>query len=128
MSTKNLFVEEIEAEIGEISKIQVGTEEYEKSVNGLSKLTDKLVDMQKLEAAEEDRALKARELDIREAELEAEKKHNKIKTVVEVGGKILAGGMVLFGMVYTWAREDDNINTSTVGKKCTNEVLSMLKK
>lgn len=128
MSTKNLFVEEIESEVCEIAKMQVGTEEYEKAVNGISKLTDKLNEMNKIDAEKENLSLKSRELDIREAELEADRKHETRKTCLEVGGKILAGGLMLFGMIYTWAREDEHVNSSTVGKKCTNEILSVFKK
>lgn len=73
MSTKQLLEDEIQAEIDEISRLEVGSDKHKAATDALVKLLDKYNEMDKLEIESQDK------YDDREAEREHREAEHKLK-------------------------------------------------
>lgn len=73
MSTKQLLEDEIQAEIDEISRLEVGSDKHKAATDALAKLLDKYNEMDKLEIESQDK------YDDREAEREHREAEHKLK-------------------------------------------------
>ena len=70
MSIKNDLVEEFESELEELSKMEVGTDTYRTTVDGVTKLADRIIEIDKIEkensfnidTQEQEYAIKAQQL------------------------------------------------------------------
>ena len=145
MEIKTMLKDEIGVEIEELSKIQVGTEDYEKAVNGIAKLIDKYNDIDKikidtkaktdeynLKIAEHD--LRQREADLKEKELEADAKNKKIDRVFDIVDKVVKNGITAAGIILplyvtVWGTyvsfefEREDTITTTLGRGFLNKLL-----
>ena len=98
MSVRNLLHEEIESEFEELGKMQVGTEDYQKTVEGLTKLMDRAIEIDKVEsdirAKDETREI---ETQLKAKQLKDENRNNTVKNVL-TGVSILSGaGLTIWG-------------------------------
>ena len=114
MSVKNLLREEITDEIGHLSKMEVGSEDYEKTVNGLTKLVDRLNEMEKIEMEKTnsnvENECKIEEQDLKRQQLEDEKKDRLIRN----------------GLTFKF--EETGTITSQAGRQFINKAINFLKK
>ena len=55
MKNETMLHDEIKAELEELSKLEVGSDEYETAVNGISKLMDRAIEMEKFESDAKER-------------------------------------------------------------------------
>ena len=63
MKNETMLHDEIKAELEELSKLEVGSDKYETAVNGISKLMDRAIEMEKFESDAKER------IDSKETEL-----------------------------------------------------------
>lgn len=60
MNIEDLYVKEISSEFENLEELGAGSEEYCKTVDGIAKLTEKLIDLRKVEDERKDRKVKNR--------------------------------------------------------------------
>lgn len=114
---------EWENEIQELGKMQLGSEEYKITVDGVSKLTDRVVELKKLEqAAIAEEKNRQFEENYKLQQLQDEKRDRFIKNVISaatgIGGLLTAVGMGLLSMKF---ERTDTITTS-VGKRAFGDI------
>lgn len=124
MSVKTLFVEEIQDEIKELNKMEVGSDAYKTTVDGVTKLADRFIEIEKLEI---DREFKASnqsiDEDLKLAEMENEKKDRLIKNCL-TGLSIITGvGLTVWGTVKSLKFEEEGTVTTIVGRGFINKLL-----
>lgn len=124
MSVKTLIVEEIQDEIKELNKMEVGSDTYKTTVDGVTKLADRFIEIEKLEI---DREFKASNQSIDEglklAEMENEKKDRLIKNCL-TGLSIITGvGLTVWGTVKSLKFEEEGTVTTIVGRGFINKLL-----
>lgn len=124
MSTKQLLEEEIQSEIEEISKMQVGSDEHKAATEALAKLMDKYNEMDKLELEYQDK-YDSREADriMKEKQLEHDKKDAKVKnslTAVSVGGGLL---VTIWGICKSLKFEETGIYSSLISRGMIQKIL-----
>ena len=124
MSVKTLIVEEIQDEIKELNKMEVGSDTYKTTVDGVTKLADRFIEIEKLEI---DREFKASNQSIDEglklAEMENEKKDRLIKNYL-TGLSIITGvGLTVWGTVKSLKFEEEGTVTTIVGRGFINKLL-----
>lgn len=124
MSVKTLIVEEIQDEIKELNKMEVGSDTYKTTVDGVTKLADRFIEIEKLEI---DREFKATNQSIDEnlklAEIENEKKDRLIKNCL-TGLSIITGvGLTVWGTVKSLKFEEEGTVTTIVGRGFINKLL-----
>lgn len=124
MSVKTLIMEEIQDEIKELNKMEVGSDTYKTTVDGVTKLADRFIEIEKLEI---DREFKASNQSIDEglklAEMENEKKDRLIKNCL-TGLSIITGvGLTVWGTVKSLKFEEEGTVTTIVGRGFINKLL-----
>ena len=132
MGVKNLLREEITDEIGHLSKMEVGSEEYEKTVNGLTKLVDRLNEMEKVEMEKTNSNIenecKIEEQDLKRQQLEDEKKDRLIRNGL-TGVSVIGGlAVTVWGTLKTFKFEETGTITSQAGRQFINKAINFLKK
>lgn len=128
MATINLYEEEVRDELEALSKIQVGSDSYEKAVNGVTKLTQTMIDLKKVETEADKMEIEQRKIDVEEAKVEMEKKDKKIKNAIAIGTTIITIGAGIWATKFSWLKEEGGTMTFTAGRKATDFLLSGLKK
>jgi hypothetical protein len=124
MSTKKLLEEEIQSEIEEISKMEVGSDKHKAATEALAKLMDKYNEMDKLELEYQDK-YDSREADriMKEKQLEHDKKDAKVKnslTAVSVGGGLL---VTIWGICKSLKFEETGIYSSLISRGMIQKIL-----
>ena len=128
MSIQRLLREEIESEFKELSKIAPGGEDYKVAVDGITKLMDRAIEMEKNENDRQDR-IDARdsENELKTKQMEDEKKDRFVKNLLAGVGTI--GGLVvtIWGAKKAWKFEETGTVASPVGRSFINKLISFRK-
>lgn len=128
MSIQRLLREEIESEFKELSKITPGGEDYKVAVDGITKLMDRAIEMEKNEIDRQDR-IDARdcENELKTKQMEDEKKDRFVKNLLTGVGTI--GGLVvtIWGAKKAWKFEETGTVASPVGRSFINKLISFRK-
>ena len=128
MSIQRLLREEIESEFKELSKITPGGDEYKVAVDGITKLMDRAIEMEKNEIDRQDR-IDARdsENEFKMKQMEDEKKDRFVKNLLTGVGTI--GGLVvtISGAKKAWKFEETGTVASPVGRSFINKLISFRK-
>lgn len=121
---KNLLQEEVQNEIELLSKMELGDDKYEKTVNGITKLADRVIEIQKAEyekdckkdSQEDDREFKQKQL-------ESENKDRKVKNVLTGLGIIIPAGLTVWGTMKSLKFETEGTVTTIIGRGFLNKLL-----
>ena len=124
MKLETLLREEITTELQELNKMAVGTEEYEKAVNGITKLVDRVIKMDENDLEYQDRA-EAREEDtkIKTEQLKEDRKDRLAKNLIAVAGIIIPVGVTIWGTVASFKFEEEGTVTTIMGRGFINKLL-----
>ena len=124
MTVKSLLRDEIRDEIETLSKMEVGTEGYEKTVNGLTKLMDRAIEMDKLENEQEEKE-KNREIEteLKAQQLEDEKKDRKVRNAISIAGIIIPTLVTIWGTKASFKFEQEGTVTTIMGRGFINKLL-----
>ena len=126
---ETLIDEEIRKEIELLEKLNPGTDEYEASINGVSKLLDKSIEFKKLETnsnLETNRLYE--DIRMREKELEQTKKDQKIKNGLTALTFVGSIGVMIWGALKSWEFEKEGTVTSSFGKSFMSNIGHLLKR
>ena len=125
MDTKELLEAEIEAEFDRLANMAIGSDEYKVTVDGLTKLIDKKIEMDKVEREFEEKAL------ARVNENEAKKKRSWLDTLSTIGNIavpvfVFVGETVriVWGTNKTLRFEETGTVTTTAGKSFFSKIFS----
>lgn len=123
MKIESLLNEEIQSEFEELKKMEVGTEQYDTAVNGLTKLIDRTIEIDKLkaecEAKNEDRETEA---DLRLTQMAEERKDRLIKNCVSVAGIAIPSVLTIWGTLKALKFEETGTVTTIVGRGFINKL------
>lgn len=117
MSIKNLLKDEIESEMEEIGKLPVGDDQYKVAVDGVCKLIDKQLEIEKFEAGENNKMID-RELDrnFKNTQQKYEKIDGIIKHVLTGLGICVTAGVTIWGALRTFEFEEEGTIASKTGR------------
>lgn len=91
MSVKRSLIEEFDSQVKDLHKIEVGSEQYKIAVDGMTKIVDRINDIEK---REQEMEFKERsntdELELKAEELADEKHDRKVRNTIE-GIKVIGG-------------------------------------
>lgn len=102
MSIEKLLNEEIQGEFEKLKGMELGTEEYKKTVDGLTLLTGKAIELENHKSDKKDRL---------------------IKNCITAGGTILTLGLTIWGTVVSLNFEKTGSVTTIVGRGFINKLL-----
>ena len=105
MDIERTLTEEFESQMEELSKMQVGTDTYKTTIGGVTALSDRILELKKLEMEKQDKSeARENEMAIKAAELEELRKDRKAKIVADSVKFGLVLGFALFSMY--WEKTD----------------------
>lgn len=124
MSIRNHLVSEIEDELKELEKIQVGSEQHKNAVDSVTRLVDRVIefDKQAYESATKDQTIE-NDRNFKEEQLKIDKRDKIVKNLITIGGSILTGAALVTATVFSvWFEKDYNW-TNEGGRNAIRELL-----
>lgn len=126
MSIDTMLRDEIQDEITGLGKLELGSEEYKTTVDGVTKLLDKANELKKIDADAQDRA-ESREIEIqfKTEQMQEDKKDRIVKnilTAISIGGGFI---LTIWGANKSWKFEETGTVTNGPGKEFMKKLFRM---
>lgn len=124
MEFENLLTEEIQAEIETLKGMELGSEPYKVAVDGITKLIDRSIDIEKYSAERKEKA-EEKELEAywKERESTEEKKDRRIKDGIAIAGIVLPIIVTIWGTKASFKFEEEGTITTIMGRGFINKLL-----
>ena len=120
MKIKETLYKEIEDKLQALNEIEVGTDEYKSSVDGVTKLLDRAIEIEKHEAEMKEREAERIAKNIQVAE---EQKDRVVKNYIAAGGVVLPLLVTIWGTLKSFKFEQDGTITTIMGRGFINKLL-----
>ena len=123
MDEKKLY-DEINAEFEDLSKMALGTEEYRVTVDGLTKLMDRAIDMKKFDTEYAER-IENQKMDncLKQKQMDEERKDRLIKNGISIAGIVIPSLITIWGTVKSMEFEKEGTITTIIGRGFINKLL-----
>lgn len=128
MNIKNLLQDELKSELEELGKMELGKEEYKVTVDGVTKLTDRLIELEKIENERYEKEVERDiETEFKNAQMNDERKHRKVGYLISIG--TFVGGMIFTNAMTNKSMrfEKDDTFTSSVGREWNKKAVAFFK-
>ena len=124
MEFENLLTEEIQAEIETLKGMELGSEPYKVAVDGITKLIDRSIDIEKYSAERKEKA-EEKEFEVywKERESAEEKKDRRIKDGIAIAGIVLPIIVTIWGTKASFKFEEEGTITTIMGRGFINKLL-----
>lgn len=116
MNMKALLCDEIKEEIELLNALGVGSDDHKLATDDLTKLVDRVIDLEKLEVERD-------ELKLKIAQLEEDKKDRVIKNCLSAAGIIIPVGVTIWGTLKSFKFEQEGTVTTIMGRGFINKLL-----
>lgn len=128
MSVKNVLSEEFHEELKELRKLKVGTDEYRIAVEGVTKLADRIIEIEKNEQEASIKEISRQdENELKAVQLEDEKRAQLIRNGIE-GIKIVGGlGLAAWAFVASMNFEKEGTLTTEGGRNALRQLLKFVR-
>ena len=124
MSIKTLLEVEIEDQFNKLSEMEKGSDEYKATVDSAIKLTDRMIELEKLEDERLDKE-QSRKFDseLKLSEVKEDRKDRIIKNCISVAGIVLPIIVTLWGTKTSLKFEEEGTITTSIGRGFINKLL-----
>lgn len=124
MNIEQLLADEIREEIEALKHMEVGSEQYKATVDGITKLTDKLHEMCKFEAELESQAIvREEENKFREKQAKREQTNRGVQNGIAVAGIVIPVLVTIWGVFASFKFEEEGTITTIMGRGFINKLL-----
>ncbi len=121
---ETLLNEEIQDEFEELGKLDVGSDKYRATVDGLTKLCDRAIELEKFKTEHEfKREQQAAEDDLKIEQLNDEKKDRLIKNSLTAAGIIIPTAVTIWGTIKSIKFEETGTITTIMGRGFIQKLL-----
>lgn len=123
MKIENMLREEIQTEIEELGKLELGSDKYKSTVDGVTKLVDRVIEMEKIDIERQDRIdAREEETQIKMTEMNVDRKDRIIKNILTAAGIIIPVGVTIWGTKVSLKFEETGTITTTSGRNFINKL------
>ena len=124
MSIRHRLSEEIERELKELQGMKPGSDEYRATVDGVTKLTDRYNEMEKLDREQEEKAAnRLIEDELKNAQVKRDNINKWIEYGINVAGIVLPLAVTIRGTKASSRFEKDDSITTIMGRGFVNKLL-----
>ena len=121
---ERLLEDEWEQEMQSLGKMQIGSEEYRVTVDGVTKLTDRLIEIKKVEIENaKESSIRAFEEDFKKQQMEDEKRDRWVKNCITIGTAVLGTGTAFVIGIMSMNFEREGTFTTEAGKGAIRQLL-----
>lgn len=126
MSIDTMLHDEIKEELTGLNKIQLGTEEYKVTVDGVAKLLDRANEMRRIEADSRDK-VENRTADIllKREQMAEDRKDRIVKNLLTAVSIVGGLSLTVWGSINAWAFETDGVMSNGPGKEFMKKLFRM---
>lgn len=124
MKVETMLHDEIRNEFEELKKLEVGSDGYRAAVDGISKLLDRAIEYDKLDAECNERSLnRGFEEDYKLQLAEDEKRDRRIKNGITIAGIVIPSLITIWGTIKSLNFEKEGTVTTIMGRGFINKLL-----
>ena len=124
MKVETMLHDEILNEFEELKKLEVGSDGYRAAVDGISKLLDRAIEYDKLDAECNERSLnRGFEEDYKLQLAEDEKRDRHIKNGITIAGIVIPSLITIWGTIKSLNFEKEGTVTTIMGRGFINKLL-----
>ena len=124
MKVETMLHDEILNEFEELKKLEVGSDGYRAAVDGISKLLDRAIEYDKLDAECNERSLnRGFEEDYKLQQAEDEKRDRRIKNGITIAGIVIPSVITIWGTIKSLNFEKEGTVTTIMGRGFINKLL-----
>lgn len=125
MDIEALLKREIEDEFGVFQNMTVGTEDYKMTIDGLTKLLDRHIELKKVDYDHEEKA-KNREYDnqLKVKQMEEDRKDRWIKNGIAIASFVIPSLITIWGTKKSFEFEKTGTITTIMGRGFLNKLIS----
>lgn len=114
MSMETALQAEIEDKLVNLAKMEPGTEEYKNAVDSVTKLMDRVIEIEKLEISENHNKV----------QMEEDRKSRLTKSFIDIGSVVLPLIVTIWGTRASFKFEETGTITTAVGRKFIDKLIS----
>ena len=122
MKIETILQEEIKSEFKELKGMELGTDEYKSTVDGLTKLVDRAIKIEELNNDAQDKIYKENELDLKQQQIEEERKDRKVRNGITVASIVIPTIVTIWGTLKTLKFEEVGTVTTNAGRNFMNRL------
>lgn len=115
------FEKELNSQVKLLDEMEAGSDEYKATVDGVAKLTDRLIELEKLELEKEAQArarvTEANEQQLKREQLAQEKRDRKISNLINIAGITVPAALTIWGTYKTMEFEKEGTVTTIFGRE-----------
>lgn len=117
MKIKDKLVAEIEETLTTMKEMEVGSDEYKSSIDAVTKLTDRVIEIEKLEVEHDDRVKEQEtDLELKRKQTKIEKIDSIVKNGLSAFGIVLGTGVTIWGTLASFKFEQEGTITTIMGR------------
>lgn len=120
MSIQTLLNEEIKDEFSNLKKMELGSETYKTTVDGLTKLVDRAIELEKIDN-EQDEAYENRQVEF--SKIEDDRKDRLIRNILTGAGIIIPTAVTVWGTIKSINFEKEGTITTIMGRGFIQKLL-----
>lgn len=127
---KTKLMEEINNEIEDLNKEELGTEKYDSIVDGIASLTDRYIKLEELELKKKELIIEEAKIDSQNQKSEHDTKRDMLSLVKDIAIAVIPLGVntciTIIGMNAMFEFEKEGVVTSLGGSKMVNRLFPKL--
>lgn len=128
MRNQTMLHDEIESELKNLGTMDCGSEDYKVAVDGLTKLLDRAIEMEKLDISQEEAdANRFNEFEMKTLQLEEEKKTRRSNIGINLLTVAAGVGTAIIGTLVTLKFEETGSVSTIAGKEWTRKLFNKVK-
>lgn len=124
MSIESLLHAEIRDELEHLKEVEAGTEQYRTSVDGVTKLLDRAIEIDKFNAEVKEKE-ENRDFDtqLRLTQAKDEKRDRIVKNAIAIGGILIPTIVTIWGTLASFKFEEEGSISTIMGRGFINKLL-----
>ena len=124
MNIEELLNDEIQDELENLGKMELGSDTYKVTVEGLTKLVDKSIELEKVRLEMSDKAEnRETELDLKHQQIQNEKRDQIVRNGIAIAGLIVPTIITIWGTLKTLKFEETGTVTTIMGRGFIQKLL-----
>ena len=120
MSIQTLLNEEIKNEFEDLKKMELGSETYKTTVDGLTKLVDRAIELEKLDV-EQNEAYENRQVEL--SKVEDDRKDRWVRNILTGAGIVIPMAVTVWGTIKSINFEKEGTITTIMGRGFIQKLL-----
>lgn len=124
MRIEKMLHAEIENEFESLKKVELGTDKYKATVDGLTKLVDRAIEIDKMNIEQNEKyEVRRDENDFKSKQMKEDKRDRFVKNGIAVAGIVIPSAITIWGTLKSLKFEEEGTVTTIMGRGFINKLL-----